>query len=63
MVYLWIALALLLAGELLITSRLARLEKERTEEKKEERAEVFSAAVAEILSYDLERAKEAMKNE
>ncbi|MBR1843126.1 MAG: hypothetical protein IJ788_07655 [Oscillospiraceae bacterium] len=63
MVYLWIALAILALGEVLIGFRLSRLEESDEESVSEEKLERFSEAVAEILSYDLERAKEAMKNE
>jgi hypothetical protein len=63
MIYLWIALALLALGEAILGFRLAQLERGREEEVSEEKVERFSEAVAEILSYDLERAKEAMKNE
>ena len=63
MIYFWIALAFLALGEAFLAVRLSRLEKARGEEASEEKLERFSQAVAEILSYDLERAKVAMKNE
>lgn len=63
MIYLIIGLALLAAGEIILACRVTRLERERAETESGAREEKFAEAVAEILSYDLERAREAMKNE
>lgn len=63
MIYLWITIAILAGAELFLFQKLRRLEAKLSEESEEEKLEKFSEAVADILSYDLEKAKEATKNE